>query len=207
MLTNLHHNLSLAWQAALFAFNRSARSNESLEEILGYTDALTKIPNRRAFEEDRLDVHTFETFILIDVDNLKQLNDTFGHLFGDKILCGCAAILAKATERVGKAYRLSGDEFALIVPQCWVKTICLYIKNRIREDARFTISMGIAPACSTEGLTEELFNVAETALYQCKHKERDIYTESLTEEIRNLTAPGDLLIEDSFVRREVAVVA
>jgi diguanylate cyclase (GGDEF)-like protein len=181
MKTTLRRHLSVAYQAALIAFNRSYRKGESLDEILGYTDALTGIANRKAFEEDRPAIKAYETFIMIDVDNLKQLNDTFGHLFGDTILRACADIIQKATERVGKSYRLAGDEFAIIVPECWVKTVCLYITNRIKEDGRFTISMGVASTCGTEGLTDDLFREAETELYQRKNRGLDIFNEYLTD--------------------------
>ncbi|MBN1306772.1 MAG: GGDEF domain-containing protein [Chitinispirillaceae bacterium] len=197
----LHHHLSVAWQAALFAFKRSCRNGESLDEILGYTDALTGIPNRKAFDEDRPQVHVFETFVLVDVDNLKQLNDTFGHIFGDQILCSCADILDEATTKVGKAYRLAGDEFALIVPQCWVKTVCLYIRSRVGKDARFTISMGIAPPCGAEGLTDGLFSAAETALYQCKNRDPDRFDEYLVDAVAKTASPYDLYMDESCIRR------
>lgn len=192
----LHRHLKVACQAALIAFSRSSKKGESLDEILGYIDALTGIPNRKAFDEDRKSISAFQTFILFDVDRLKQLNDTFGHIFGDKILQSCAHILEKAIQKVGKAYRLGGDEFAVIVPQCWVKTVCLYIKSAIRDDARFTISMGIGPTCDTNGLTDAIFKSAETALYQCKHREPDIYTEFLTDDLTTPTQPCKIRIEE-----------
>jgi diguanylate cyclase (GGDEF)-like protein len=207
MCRKLHHHLSVACKAAFFAFNRSSRNGETLHKILGYTDTLTGIPNRKSFEEDRITTGTFQTFILIDVDNLKQLNDTFGHLFGDTILRGCAHILSKSVEKIGKVYRLAGDEFALIVPQCWVKTVCLYIKNRVKEDGRFTLSMGVASPCGTEGLTEAHFKEAETALYQCKHNEPNIYSEFLTDDFNTITAPGELKIENNLSSTSEAVTA
>ena len=189
MKTTLRRHLSVAYRAALFAFSRSYHRGESLNEILGYTDTLTGIANRKSFEEDRGNIQAFETFIMVDVDNLKHLNDTFGHLFGDTILRACSDILAKSTERVGKVYRLAGDEFAIIVPECWVKTVCLYINNRIKEDGRFSISLGVAPACGSEGLTDDLFRTAEVALYQSKHRGPDIYSEYLTDHEENTPAP------------------
>ncbi len=179
MTGNIFHHLRIALKAGRFAFNRSAREGETLDEILGYIDPLTGIPNRKAFEEDRRRIAVFQTFILIAVDNLKQLNDSSGHLHGDKILRKCAHILHKATEKVGKAYRLSGDEFALIVPHCWVKTVCLYIKNRIADDRRFSVSIGVAQPCGTAGFTDDHFKEAETALNQTKRHNALLQTEYL----------------------------
>lgn len=195
MTLQIHKHLAAACKAAHFAFIRSSKKGESLEEILGLIDPLTGVPNRRSFEENRDSITAFQTFILIDVDNLKQLNDTFGHLFGDKVLQSCGRILSKAVQKVGKAYRLGGDEFALVVPQCWVKTVCMYIKSAIREDSRFSISMGIGPVCGTDGLTDAIFNAAETSLYQCKNREADIYTEFLTDDLA--TPPGEIYIEEN----------
>jgi diguanylate cyclase (GGDEF)-like protein len=181
MLSKFLHHLSIAYRAACFAYTRSCREGETLEEILGYTDALTGIPNRKAFEEDRLGMHVFETLILFDVDNLKRINDSFGHLFGDAILRSCAEIIRKAAERYGKAYRLSGDEFSVIVPQCWAQPVCLAIENLILEDSRFSVSIGVAPACGAEGLTDDLFKAAERALYRSKGRHPDMYHEFLAD--------------------------
>jgi len=199
MNTQLHRHLKVAFKAAIIAFSRSSRHGETLDEILGYVDALTGIPNRKAFEEDRKNISAFQTFIMVDVDNLKQINDTFGHLFGDKVLRHCAAILEKATRKVGKAYRLGGDEFAVVVPQCWVKTVCLYIKSAIREDTRFNVSIGVGPTCDTTGLTDEVFRSAETALYQSKRREPDLYSEYLTDDFAVPPAPMDIYIGEESI--------
>jgi|GEM_PF-5916453 len=207
MGTNLHNHLLIACRAARIAFSRASRNGESLEEILGYVDSLTGIPNRRAFEEDRSEVDPFHTFILIDVNNLKQMNDTFGHLFGDKVLCSCASIARDAVRNIGKAYRLAGDKFALVVPQYWVKTVCIHIKKRVQEDAKFDISMGIAPVYGVEGLTDEVFKSAETALYQCKHREENIYSEFLTENTELLETNGAMTVEVSNCKNKNVVMA
>lgn len=207
MSRKLHQHFTTAVKAALFAFSRSSRNGESLREILGYIDTLSGIPNRKAFEEDRKNITPFQAFVLIDIDNLKQLNDTFGHLFGDQIVISCARVLEKATEKVGSAYRIGGDEFALIVPHCWVKTVCLCIKNHVKEDPRFSISMGIAPPGDVTGLTDEVFKTAETALYQSKHRQSDIYEKFLTEEIEELSAPVDFYSHDVSIENSVTTTA
>ena len=206
MGTNFHNHLLIACRAARIAFNRASRKGESLEEILGYVDSLTGIPNRKAFEEDRPGVDPFHTFILLDVKNLKQMNDTFGHLFGDRVLCSCASIAKDAVRTIGKAYRLAGDKFALVVPQYWVKTVCIHIKKRVQEDARFDISMGIAPVHGVDGLTDEVFKSAETALYQCKHCENNIYSEFLDDTVP-LEARNSIEVKTSNCKNKNVVMA
>ena len=79
------------------------------------TDALTGLPNRAGFDHD-LDARKLEgrSLLLIDVDHLKTVNDTFGHLAGDALIKTVAGRLAYSA-RPHQAYRLGGDEFAVIV--------------------------------------------------------------------------------------------
>src|SRR3712207_3776091 len=83
------------------------------------TDSATGLGNKRHFEEllqrylDRADdEHSPLTLCLIDVDNFKSINDSFGHLVGDRVLAQVAARL----RRGGESFRLGGDEFAILLP-------------------------------------------------------------------------------------------
>ena len=91
-------------------------------EFLAYHDALTRLPNRRLFtiqleatiaacqnEQQTLRV------LLIDIDNFKSLNDTYGHQVGDELLQATAQILQDAVKDTGEVARLGGDEFVLFL--------------------------------------------------------------------------------------------
>lgn len=102
-----------------------AKTIQELEEVskkyyqLAYTDELTKIGNRRKFYEDFLafDNNYEYTLIIIDLNNFKKINDTFGHNKGDEVLCEFAQLLFKvASQGEGSAYRLGGDEFIVVYP-------------------------------------------------------------------------------------------
>jgi hypothetical protein len=67
--------------------------------------------------------------------------------------------------------------------------------------------MGIAPPCDASGLTDEVFKAAETALYQSKHREPDIYEEFLIDEMEDVSAPADLYIEESYAGSKVTTAA
>jgi diguanylate cyclase (GGDEF)-like protein len=86
------------------------------------TDALTALPNRRALMRDlagQLPNASKEqqlTLALFDLDGFKQYNDTFGHPAGDALLARLGGKLHRALEGSGRAYRMGGDEFCMLVP-------------------------------------------------------------------------------------------
>ncbi|MGZ8178574.1 diguanylate cyclase domain-containing protein [Williamsia sp. SKLECPSW1] len=91
--------------------------------VAAATDDLTGLPNRRSFN-DQLERHftrarrngTCFGVLLVDVDDMKAINDTYGHAAGDALLRGVALRLVHALAGDGFAARLGGDEFAIIVP-------------------------------------------------------------------------------------------
>jgi diguanylate cyclase (GGDEF)-like protein len=99
------------------------RQERLLQEELSwaaYTDPLTGLGNRRAFERDLENLHRLDSgrllmLALLDLDGFKAINDTHGHVHADHVLVRLGATL-KAKARAGdRAYRLGGDEFALII--------------------------------------------------------------------------------------------
>ncbi len=100
--------------------NRSAV--RQLEE-LAYTDPLTGLANRRAFETN-LDLEVTRaqrsgddiSVMMVEVDALKDVNDEAGHERGDALLRAIAEVLQQDLQDVGRMYRLTGDEFALVLP-------------------------------------------------------------------------------------------
>ncbi|MBQ6504172.1 MAG: diguanylate cyclase [Flexilinea sp.] len=81
-------------------------------------DILTGLPNRRTYEEDlqKFESEPFQDemiYIAIDINGLKEVNDTFGHDAGDKLIIGAAECIDRAFGFRGKMYRIGGDEFAV----------------------------------------------------------------------------------------------
>ena len=84
------------------------------------TDQLTFINNRACFEEDKIKLlnnkRKIITFIMADLFRLKHINDTYGHNYGDKYIINTAKVLVDVfNDEKAKVYRLSGDEFAIII--------------------------------------------------------------------------------------------
>jgi two-component system cell cycle response regulator len=80
------------------------------------TDALTGLQNRRSLFADLAALDTASVIALLDLDGFKAYNDRFGHAAGDELLGTLAARLLSAVEPAGRAYRMGGDEFCVVVP-------------------------------------------------------------------------------------------
>lgn len=106
------------------ALARVRRSEEGLQE-LAYADALTGLPNRRAFdrrlEDEWAAAHrdgVDAVVIVADLDGFKRINDRRGHAAGDRALRGFAGALRAATRGGDHVARLGGDEFGVLLPDC-----------------------------------------------------------------------------------------
>ncbi len=87
---------------------------------LAFTDQMTSVSNRTAFNNDfeilSASPHNI-AIINFDLNNLKKVNDTLGHLYGDKYITTSAKIISDTYSNVGKCYRVGGDEFVVIIEQ------------------------------------------------------------------------------------------
>lgn len=165
------------------------------------TDALTRLSNRRAFE-DRLasifDNHLTRpttALVLADIDLFKRVNDSYGHPVGDKILATVASILRANVQRDVFVARVGGEEFALILEGTTVEEVTT-ISERIRRTLEttpfknsrtkidygpITISLGICMGSDASD-PGELYNKADLALYCAKNAGRNcsnVYQESM----------------------------
>lgn len=152
------------------------------------TDPLTKVLNRRGFDDQMKKLVNnpdfkgqHASFLMLDIDFFKNINDTYGHLFGDSVLCGIATTLTAQVKGQDTVARLGGEEFAIILPDTPVQgAFALAEKIRqsiarvkIRRSSKqedvggITISIGIAD-CATSGDWKEALGQADRALYVSK---------------------------------------
>jgi diguanylate cyclase (GGDEF)-like protein len=155
---------------------------------LADTDGLTGLPNRSRFNEVISDVSRREAdwaLMLIDLDNLKMVNDTFGHGAGDDLI-RIVAERMKEHAPPGMAFRLGGDEFAVIVP-CLATTepaaLAELLLSRIKEPADCAGHL-IYPAATLGGARaglerspQQVRQNADYALYHAKERARGRYLE------------------------------
>ena len=149
------------------------------------TDDLTSLPNRRRFmtefrrEEQRAErAGTPLSVIMLDIDDFKRINDTWGHETGNLVLRGLAEALAAATRTIDLAARLGGEEFAILLPNTDAEGahgVAERIQRDLKDmvvrvgDARVavTASFGISSFPDLAALTD-LLNDADRSLYEAK---------------------------------------
>ena len=160
-------------------YERKAQTQQTLLKKSEY-DALTGILNRRAFDEVCAASESNRepiALLLIDMDNFKSINDTYGHAGGDVALKQLAKLLKDTFRTVDYIARIGGDEFAAILLNCPVpaaETIKKKISKINDKLAAFeeikSLSISAGVAFSDNGYSEELFKNADTALYLVKEK-------------------------------------
>ena len=154
------------------------RKEEHLIRI-SLTDELTRLYNRRCYEEEIAAIHEKGmdddlALISADVNGLKPVNDSLGHNAGDELICGAAACLLSAVGSRGKVYRTGGDEFMAIVHADDCPALIRDIRGKaaawrgIMVDT-LSISAGYAARADHPGANlEELERLADQAMYEDK---------------------------------------
>ncbi|HTA58666.1 MAG TPA: diguanylate cyclase [Candidatus Baltobacteraceae bacterium] len=144
-------------------------------------DSLTGLANhRRLFEVLQAEIcrskRTGREFslLLLDLDELKKINDQFGHLAGDRALCRLGQILNDCCRSIDTAARHGGDEFALVLPETgWAAAtlvasrICDLLGKDAEEPA-LSVSVGVASFPKDAGTIGTLLYAADKSLYQMK---------------------------------------
>ena len=167
-------------------FESIQRANERLE-YLAVTDGLTGLYNHRHIRE-RLDeeferaqrYHLPLSCLLLDIDNFKQINDTWGHLQGDYILRELARRITATVRKSDIIARYGGEEFIVLLPQTGVEGAKVEAERLLRhvngkafegmpEGKRVTVSIGVA-VLEHDRMTssEAMIRVSDTALYEAK---------------------------------------
>lgn len=145
-------------------------------------DTLTDSLNRRAFSQGvglEMARGTFGTVVIADLDNLKAVNDAYGHAAGDRLLRQCADLLRGTLRPYDKLYRWGGDEFLLVIPSARAADVEVRlgeVLNRAEPipvaadgaTVQLQVSLGAADYTSAEGL-EESIHAADQAMYRHKH--------------------------------------
>lgn len=169
------------------------RERERQLEQMAYFDFLTGLPNRRAFLDQfnhlsALILRRGGTFalLLIDLDQFKQINDSLGHDAGDALLIESARRLQLTVRESDYVFRLGGDEFAILLIDAGdvasVEVCCHMIIERFMVPVPFqAIAMRTSPSIGiarfpADGQTiDDLYKVADIALYEAKRRGRNTW--------------------------------
>lgn len=158
-------------------------------------DGLTEVYNQRKFQEEatrefaRAQRHERPlALVLLDIDHFKQVNDTFGHLVGDRLLRAVAGSIRRVSREGDVLMRYGGEEFMVVVPGAGGHDL-LELGERIRRaiaatevsdgERRVTVTASVGGAAYPDhdvSSATELVEAADSALYASKHLGRDRVT-------------------------------
>ena len=173
--------------------NHELKIQEDHLRYLAYHDALTGLPNRKAFAEElRQSLYWTQNsndllaLLFVDLDGFKQVNDSLGHNMGDLLLMTVAQRLNNCLRGSDTVSRLGGDEFTIILRRIPKPDVAAKIAEKILKSimepialeghyAKVSASIGISIYPNTAQNCETLLKQADTAMYRAKHLGKNRY--------------------------------
>lgn len=162
-------------------------AKKQIEERLirfGITDELTGLYNRRFILREMKKLSNSAegskkpaSVVMIDIDDFKKVNDTYGHVAGDCVLKGLADIIMASTRHYDFAGRYGGEEFLIILPGATLKNATMVVQRILDRfssakfesvDFSVTFSAGIVEAIPGNHPQKDLFNIADEKMYEAK---------------------------------------
>lgn len=130
----------------LYLLNKELKEKEKTIQKLAYYDNLTGVANRALFYKFAEKIlskakrnNSIFGLLLIDVDNFKEINDTYGHKIGDDVLIEVAKILTKCTRKSDIVSRFGGDEFLILLSEIRDYADCKIVTSRILNERNKTV--------------------------------------------------------------------
>jgi diguanylate cyclase (GGDEF)-like protein len=189
--------LLLAWLGMAISREVDAleRERDELKRLYGrarhdaLVDGLTGLGNHRAFQDElarqlevakRMNIPL--SLLLVDVDDLKVVNDTKGHAGGDRLLEAVGRVTASVLRKGDRAFRVGGDEFAILLPDSDVETGVAVGRRILAASVNggdpssaidpFSVSIGVSSYPRPSIASQDLYRNADAALYWCKRHGR-----------------------------------
>ena len=183
-----------------------------------YMDALTGAYNRRYYEDQLRQTEMVAGVAMIDLDDFKLHNDTYGHNAGDLVLETVVNVIRNSIRKTDMLVRFGGDEFLLVMPDILEASFqkkLKQIQNEIHAAevpgySQLQVSVSIGGVLSTHGTIEDAIHKADQCMYQAKTSKNMVVTESdLQHETQNIANPSAahkykiLVVDDSEMNREI----
>ncbi|NTW05069.1 MAG: bacteriohemerythrin [Peptococcaceae bacterium] len=170
-----------------------------------YFDSLTGLPNRSLLYKEIADILNTQQenesilFFLIDLNNMKYINDTLGHFVGDEIIIGLGERLNSITDSNSHLYRFGGDEFLIIrnkvispqeIEEYASRIAQLFMKPFELMDSQLhvTVSIGVSIYPEHNNKSDELLKFADIAMHQAKNLGKNVYAifnQAMHNKVRN----------------------
>lgn len=179
-----------------------------------YIDPVTGVYNRRYFEDEIRNMQNSAGVAMIDLDDFKLYNDTYGHDMGDQVLCIVADVIKNCIRKTDKLIRYGGDEFLLILSDMVRGTLrgkLLQIQEAIENATipncpRLKLTASIGGVISEDGQIDEAIAKADQLMYKAKDHKAQVITECdktifKKEKIQN--KPKILIVDDSEFNRAI----
>lgn len=179
-----------------------------------YIDPVTGVYNRRYFEDEIRNMQNSAGVAMIDLDDFKLYNDTYGHDMGDQVLCIVADVIKNCIRKTDKLIRYGGDEFLLILSDMVRGTLrgkLLQIQEAIENATipncpRLKLTASIGGVISEDGKIDEAIAKADQLMYKAKDHKAQVITECdktifKKEKIQN--KPRILIVDDSEFNRAI----
>ena len=178
--------LSILASFAAMAINNA--TNHKRTKLLAITDSLTGLHNHRYFKQyfkqemgRAKRYHKPFSIIMMDVDDFKSYNDSFGHATGDRLLAHMGALILQTVRGVDVAFRYGGEEFIVLLPETRLENAIL-AAERLRDSMQkgtakqlvgsatrgVTVSIGVASYPENADKMDELFNIVDSLIYRAK---------------------------------------
>ncbi|MBJ6724950.1 GGDEF domain-containing protein [Geomesophilobacter sediminis] len=162
-------------------------------KLLAITDQLTGLHNHRYFkeyfEQEMVRAKRYQkplSIIMLDIDNFKAFNDTYGHAVGDVLLSSLGEIIPTSIRSIDIAFRYGGEEFVVLLPDTGLAS-AIVAAERLREQVRIlsagamqehgtsgvTVSLGVASFPDNASSCNDLFQVVDQLLYRAKRQGKD----------------------------------
>ena len=172
--------------AACIVIYEKVQENADIEiyERMAYMDTMTGLGNRTAFLEENKSNAVFPgmiSYIMVDANNLKKINDTWGHNKGDELIVTIAKCMRKAVGHNGQCYRIGGDEFVIILKNktaAETEEIIKQIRFEIefadsQSDITVSVAIGHVWTDAEEKNLEELIHCADEEMYKDKKRTKE----------------------------------
>lgn len=181
------HEKDFSWVLVAIQDITARKKSEEYLRYLGTHDVMTGLYNRAFFEEEAIKLSDSKdeiSFIMADLDGLKQVNDTLGHQAGDNMIRRAAEVLKAVFNQGEIAARIGGDEFIAILqnqnPQEIIERIqsLVVLNNKYYQGSELRFALGTATRRNNEAL-EKTFTRADKAMYADKenhYKNNVLYT-------------------------------